>query len=485
MDLRFANRKMSILSTNYFRNTILRKSAGVLACVFAFALSFALVPQPANAEVRNSDVVLGQTIESLGFTASQAPNIAAEYAYLVSSDGTIYYARNAYEQVHIASITKIMTALVALDYGGDPAQTEIYVSSDAASIGESSAMLRSGDSLSLESALKALMICSGNDAAQAIAESIGPRIQEALVKDPSVPKEDLPQNGYDAFVYAMNKKALNLGMSDARFSNPHGLDFDQHSGDMHCSAQNVSIMSKAAMQNELFRSIVATAHTTIPVHRGDGWVDVELDSTDVLLGTYQGACGIKTGYTQMAGECFAGACERDGETLYAIVLDSTTEIQRFADCRAMWDWVYNNTIAVPLASSGETIVVKKNGQDIVAPVVAYVSNKGWIDKTFRATIADPEQTVEVFRYNGNVSQEVIFDDITTSVRAGDKVGTVNYYQNNEVIDTVDLVAAEDCAGPNFFEGIGIWWERLTSSADCADSIVVGSMPIIFGPDATR
>jgi D-alanyl-D-alanine carboxypeptidase (penicillin-binding protein 5/6) len=463
--------------------------AGLIACVFAFLLTLSLQPSFAQAEVRNSDVVLGQSVEEQGFTASQAPNIACEYAYLVSSDGTIYYARNAYEQVHIASITKIMTALVALDYGGDPTQTEITVSQEAASIGESSAMLRAGDTLSLESALKALMIPSGNDAGMAIAESLGPTILDELKKDSSIPQEEMPQNAYDAFVYAMNKKALSLGMNDARFSNPHGLDYDQFSGDMHCSAQNVSTMARAAMQNELFRSIVSTAQTTIPVKRGEEWVDLQLESTDVLLGSYEGACGIKTGYTEMAGECFAGACERDGETLYAIVLDSTSEAQRFADCEELWNWVYNNTVEVALATSDETVsfTTASGTQDV--PVVANVSHKGWTDKTFKATIENPEQTVEVFRFEGNVSQEVIFDDITSSVRAGDKVGTVNYYQNNEIIQTVNLVAAEDCAGPNFIEGIGIWWERLTGSTpngrNEAESEVIATMPIIYGADATR
>lgn len=477
-------------STNRVQQTKNRsKYAGIIACVFAFLLSLSLQPGLAQAEVRNSDVVLGQTVEEQGFTASQAPNIACEYAYLVSSDGTIYYARNAYEQVHIASITKIMTALVALDYGGDPTQTEINVSQEAATIGKSSAMLHAGDTLSLESALKALMICSGNDAAQAIAESLGPTILEELKKDSSIPQEEMPQNGYDAFVYAMNKKALALGMNDARFSNPHGLDYDQFSGDMHCSAQNVSTMSRAAMQNELFRSIVSTAKTTIPVKRGEGWVDLQLESTDLLLGSYEGACGIKTGYTEMAGECFAGACERDGETLYAIVLDSTSEAQRFADCEELWNWVYNNTVNVPLASSDETVSFTTASGTVSAPVIANVSHKGWTDKTFKATIANPEQTVEVFRFEGNVSQEVVFDDITSSVRAGDKVGTVNYYQNNEIIQSVDLVAAEDCAGPNFFEGIGIWWERLIGATpnggNEAESKVIGTMPIIYGADATR
>lgn len=82
---------------------------------------------------------------------------------------------------------------------------------------------------------------------------------------------------------------------------------------------------------------------------------------------------------------------------------------------------------------------------------------------------------------------MVFDDITNTVHAGDKVGTVNYYQNNEIIKTVDLIAAEDCAGPNFLEGTGIWWSRLTGGdqAKEAESEVVSSMPIIYGADATR
>lgn len=472
-----------------------RASVRALSCsrgsvFFALALIVCLLfcPSFSYAEVRNSDVVLGSSIESQGFTASQAPNIACEYAYLMSSDGTVYFARDAHEQVHIASITKIMTALVALDYGGDPSQTEIFVSQGAASIGESSAMLHVGDSLSLESALKAMMICSGNDAAQAIAETLGPSIRDQLQRDPNISDDDIPEGDVEVFVYAMNKKAVSLGMNDARFSNPHGLDFDQYDGDMHCSAQNVSTMSRAAMQNDLFRSIVATAKTTISVKRGEGWIDVPLESTDVLLDNYQGACGIKTGFTEMAGECFAGACERDGEMLFAIVLDSTSESQRFDDCRTMWNWVYDNTISVPLANSAESVEMMLGGDVVEAPIVARVSHKGWIDKTFAATVADPSASLEVFRYYGNVSQEVLFDDVTTSVRAGDKVGTVNYYQNNQIIETIDLIAAEDCAGPDFFEGISIWWTRLTGGAgghDAAESEVVSTMPIIYGADASR
>ena len=166
-----------------------------------------------------------------------------------------------------------MTAIVALEYG-DLQNTTITVSQNAASIGESSAMLQAGDSMNLESALKAMMICSGNDAATAIAECMGDSIRDTLKEkgDPNV-----PDGAYDAFVYAMNKKAKSLGMDDSLFANPHGLDFDQYSADMHCSARDVAKMCTEAMKNETFRNTVSTEATTIQVLRNGQQADVKLN----------------------------------------------------------------------------------------------------------------------------------------------------------------------------------------------------------------
>lgn len=130
---------------------------------------------------------------------------------------------------------------------------------------------------------------------------------------------------YDAFVYAMNKKPKVLVWIPIGLANPHGLDFEQYSADMHCSARDVAKMCTEAMKNETFPgNNVLTEATTIQVFRNGQQVDVKLESTDVLLGTYDGACGVKTGFTEKAGECFAGAVQRDGKILYSIVLGSST-----------------------------------------------------------------------------------------------------------------------------------------------------------------
>lgn len=452
----------------------------------ALFLSVLLIfPSIAYAEVRTSDIVAGTSASSRGLSTSDLPSIDAQYAYVVSEDGTVYFERDADKQTHIASVTKIMTALVALEYG-DPKNTTITVSKKASAIGESSAALRSGDKLTLENALKAMMICSGNDAAYAIAESMGDTIKQKLQE---AGDESVPDNAYDAFIYAMNKKAADLGMKNSLFANPHGLDFDKYDQKMYSSARDVSLMCAAAMDYDLFRSIVATDTEKIDVDRSGKTVKVSLESTDILLGSYKGACGIKTGYTEKAGECFAGAVElENGEILYAIVLDSSSESQRFKDATTLDDWVKDNTISYPLIHSDETTTYEKDGTQVTVPVVAHVSHAGWIDKTFAATLADPQDAVEVFRLEGNVSQEVLFDDVSGDVHVGQKVGTVNFYQHNEVVKSVDLVAAEECPAPSFFEGIDIWWSRLTSgftgSETVAKSTVVNTTPLIYGANAT-
>ena len=186
-----------------------RMAAGLVALALACFGVAAPLSVPAHADVRKADVVMGQTVDARGLAVAQCPNVAAEYVYLTDDEGTVYFERNAQAPTQIASITKIMTAIVALENA--PLDTQVVVSGNAASVGESSADLQEGDVLTLEEALSALLVPSGNDAAVAIAETVG-----ALMD---------PEGGYDAFIAAMNAKAAELGCVDTVFTNPHGLDY--------------------------------------------------------------------------------------------------------------------------------------------------------------------------------------------------------------------------------------------------------------------
>ena len=438
----------------------------LLAC--SFALSCATW-QPAWAGVRKADVVAGETVESRGLTTSQCPSIDAKYAYVVDEDGTVYFERDPDTQTHIASVTKIMTAIVALENAS--LDTKITVSHEAATIGESSAALKEGDVLTLEDALKALLTSSGNDAAIAIADAVGGSLGGA------------DKAAQAAFVEAMNAKAAELGCTNTIFANPHGLDFEKSVGDMPSTARDVATMAAYAMKNDTFRSIVSKDKATIQVTRADGSAaSLELESTDELIGVYEGACGIKTGFTSLAGECFAGACNRDGKDLYAIVLDSSSEQQRFTDATTLFDWVYDHDVSYPYAHASETTTMSWDGSSRDVPVVAEVALPDWTDKTVKATFADPDGALKVFSLNGNVSCTMTFNAPSGAVKQGDKVGSAVFKQHNQVLATVDLVSCEDVAAPNPIEVIGTGFSRFlanfTGAQTVAQSVDLNDTPLI-------
>ncbi len=488
---------------------LLRSSCMLLA----LALVFCAIAAPlAFADVRSSDVIDGRTVEERGIDPSRCPSIDASYAMLVTDKGNIVFERDAYADTQIASITKVMTAIVALEYA--PLDANVIVSDFAAEVGESSAGLAAGDKMALQDALCALMLPSGNDAAIAIAESIGVYvINEGLNADDGA-RSYFSNLGIDAslldtyndpasspvslegaddsqrelfrqvFVCAMNVQAAKIGMQQSVFTNPHGLDNGRWEGQMKSCAADVATMCSYAMGNETFRQIVALPEATITVTTGNGEkTDIELESTDLLIGSYEGACGIKTGYTEKAGNSFAGACEREGDYIYAIVLDSTSEVQRFEDAKSLYNWYYDNFVVYRLINSPDTVTVNWAGQTRQMPVVAEITHRGWMDETVTASVADPDETVEVFAFNGNVSQKVTFSEITGDVHVGDTVGLIEFYQNNSVIAQMDLIAAEEVAAPNFIEGVVIWWQRLfndfNDEPDAATSYTLNETPRII------
>ena len=450
------------------------------ALIFALALSLAwpLAAAPAAwADVRADDVILGETVEARGLPAVACPNVTAQFAILVGEDGSVLFSRDADANSHIASITKVMTAIVALD-SGLPLDTLVTVTPEAAAVGESSANLLAGDTLTLEAALTGLMVPSGNDAAIAIADTVGASLAQQ------------GQSPNDAFVAAMNAKATEIGMTHSLFSNPHGLDIDEFDNEMYSTAQDVAVMCAYAMKNDTFRSIVAKPSAQIAVTRADGQVaTLDLTSSDMLLGVYEGACGIKTGYTEAAGNSFAGACNRGGGDLISVVLGCPSDTARFDDTKILFNWVYDNRVSYKLAHSDRTATMEVDGARREVPVIAEVPFTAWPDKRVPATLADPDAAVEVFAPAGNVSQELVFDDLPGSVRAGDKVGTANFYQGGQLIATQDLLACENAAAPDFFQGIGIWWDRLwhgLAGEDLvAEPVVVNECPLIYDKSSTR
>lgn len=429
----------------------------ILSLFLALALALG-TPGIAFAETSKSDYIVNGTIAERGISASLAPSVDATSCVLKDDNGKLLFLRNADEEVKIASLTKIMTFIVAAENASNDEM--VTVSENAAWTTGSTASLQTGDTMTLENLFKGLMIPSGNDAAVAIAEFIGAKISGSSDQTAA----------YDAFVEAMNSKATSLGCTHTKFTNPHGLDDGEFESDSHSCANDLMLMIECAMQNETFRAIVAGGSDNMELERDGAQTTVALETTDTLLGSYDGACGIKTGTTDLAGYCFAGACEREGDMIYSVVLGSSDDAARFESTEELFDWYYGGYVDYKLNNTDDG-------------VMAQVSDASWIDKTVPATIENKDETVRIFKFDGNVSQEVTFDDVSGDVKAGDKVGSISYIQNNEVIATKDLVAAEDVAAPDFFETISIWFTRLihnfTGEKSQADSYILNDTPLVL------
>ncbi len=459
----------------------------VMSALLTLALNTALIPAKAYADVFDTDVFAGISLEQRGISPTLCPSISASSALLIDEDGRVLFERNPDQQQHIASVTKIMTAIVALE--GFPLDTQVTVTEEAAKVGESSAGLQQGDTMTLEAALHALLIPSGNDAAISISDSLGALIRSSGGMAPEGYKLPLIQitqgmSDTEIFVAAMNAKAAELGMSNSLFANAHGLDTNSYDTEMYSTARDVATMVSHAMKNDTFRGIVAKETYELNVTHADGNpATIELKSTDMLIGKYDGACGVKTGYTDKAGRCFAGACCREDFDIYAIVLNCASTEQRFDDAKELYNWYYRNCVEYSLANSDVVAPVNLNGETMEVPIVAEVAHQSWLDKTVKATIADPCQTIEVFAFDGNVSQKVELNEVSGNVSVGQKLGTISYYQHNELILTVDVVAAENVPAPGIIENLKIAWERLWLNIDGepthAESVVLNETPLIY------
>lgn len=457
-----------------FQHSSKRLTFAFAGITIALAAILAIAPATAYANVQKSDVIAGETVADRNLSAAQCPSVEATSVLLMDSDGNVLFERNADEHVQIASVTKVMTAVTAVEYAS--LDTEITVSSTAAAIGESSAGLQQGDTLTLAEALKAMLWPSGNDAAQAIAESVGAQILKEQGNSSASSTEAV-----EAFVQAMNDTSAKLGMTNSLWANPHGLDDGEFAGqELYSTARDVATLANYAMNIDTIRNITSQDGGTVTVTRDGAKTEIELESTDELFGVYDGLLGVKTGFTDAAGECFAGAVEQNGVRLISAVLNSTSSSMRFTDTSNLWDWAFENMIDYSAVQSTQTTV---NANGATVPLVAEVADAAWNDKTVSATLEDPNQTFRVFALAGNVSQEVSYYDINGAVEAGDVVGTITYYQQNKVIGTANLVATESVAAPNPLEALGIWWPRLIGgfSGDdgVADSVCYNEVELIY------
>lgn len=258
--------------------------------------------------------------------AAEEISVSAHAAVLLEpSGGDVVFSRNGSERLPMASTTKIMTALVAIESG--ELDRSYAIPAEAVGVEGSSIYLQDGEHLTMEELLYAVMLESANDAAAAVACLVG--------------------GSLEGFAVRMNEKAAAIGLTDTHFTNPHGLDDPEH----YTTALDLAKLAAYALDNPVFARIVSTQKKTIPLQDGEG--TRVLVNHNRLLRMHEDVIGVKTGFTKHSGRCLVSAAEKDGVRMVAVTLNAPDDWQ---DHRAMLDYGFARYEAYTLAEPGSVSV---------------------------------------------------------------------------------------------------------------------------------
>ena len=317
--------------------------------------------------------------------------------------GTVIYESNSHEPLAPASVTKVMTMLLimeAIDSGRISWDDQVVASEAAAAKGGSQIYLKVGETMSVSEMVKSIAVSSANDCACAMAEHIA--------------------GSESAFVDMMNSRAQELGMKDTKFVNCTGLDDDENAKEHKTSAYDIAVMSRQLLKNHPD----IKKYTTI-------WMDTVrngqfgLSNTNKLVRFYNGATGLKTGFTSGAGYCLSASAQRDGMELIAVVMGCETSAQRFAACKSMLDYGFANYAVIdPQLDVPVTVPVKLGTAESVQAVPAnremLLIEKGQKNMVSIRTEAEEE--------------------VTAPVSQGQRLGTLTVQVGDQVLSQVPLVA---------------------------------------------
>lgn len=356
---------------------------------------------------RKIAICLAMLMLWMPYSAGKAmPEVSSHSACVIDIDtGRILAAKNENEKSEPASITKIMTALIALENAD--IKKVVTIPSAAAGVEGSSIYIKAGEKYSLEDLLYGLMLRSGNDAATAIAIDVAGSV--------------------DAFVEKMNQKAQELGCTGTHFNNPHGLPDEKH----YTTAHDMALITAAALRNDTFVKIVSTKnYTAEPDGAGEtrSW-----QNKNKLLGQYEGAIGVKTGYTKSAGKTYVGAAERNGIRIAVVVLGAK---DMWGDAATLLDDAFASYQQVDLIKDGQSTGV--------TPVLEGLSSEveGITEGSLSKTLTKEEQ-------ERIVTKCVYQTPLYAPVAKGDIIGSMQVYLDDEMIGSVPIVAAADVAAYDF------------------------------------
>lgn len=341
--------------------------------------------------------------------AAAPPPISSKAAELLDGQsGKVIYQKNAYERRPMASVTKIMTLLVAakaLQQKKISLHDMVPVSEEAYKINGSQIWLEPGERLSVDQMMKAIAIGSANDAAYALGEYIA--------------------GSEEAFVNQMNQTAQQLGMTSTHFTNPHGLDNPNH----YTTAHDLGILALAAIRNP-----IVVHYTSMwedhSIRNGKGGT-LWLINHNKLLKRYPGTDGIKTGFTTPAGFCIVATAKRTDTRLVVVVLGSATPKEQFGDSAALLTWGFQHYRSVPVATKGTVVGRVAVRRGTLREVHAVVSRDSYLTLPIDAAKIDREVKLP--------------ESLEAPIKPGQVLGYMVAKQNGQELARVPIVAQEGAA----------------------------------------
>lgn len=316
------------------------------------------------------------------------------------------YEKNAYTKVPMASTTKILTCIIALE---NSKKTDIVtVSKKAANVSGSTLGLKTNMKISMNDLLYGLMLRSGNDCAIAIAEHISGSVED--------------------FSKLMNSKAFELGLHNSNFVTPHGLDNENH----YTTAFDLAILTDYALKNTDFKKIVSTKKTTISLND----YPREISNTNELLGNLDGVYGVKTGFTFEAGRCLVSACTRGKLDIIVVVLGADTKSIRTNDSRNLINYILANYEYTDISS----IV-----NDVFSNFIPYFNNQYYLKKTTSVPILKLEN-IENYKFPilkndvSNLKTKIYtITNFSSQVLPGNVVGKLQVFNNENLICNINIL----------------------------------------------
>ena len=343
-------------------------------------------------------------------TEDLAPN-AKSAIMIEASTGEILFQKNKDEKLAPASMTKMMSMLLIMEEieNGNLKWNEMITTSEkASSMGGSQIFLKVGEKMTVEDLLKGVAIASGNDAVVALAERVS--------------------GSEEQFVKRMNTRAKDLGLKNTNFINATGLTADNH----YSSAYDMSLIAKELVKHEKILEFTSTYEDYL---RKDTKSPFWLVNTNRLVRFKEGVDGLKTGFTDEAGYCLTATMKKDNMRLITVVMKEENTSKRSADTTKMLDYGFNIYMVQTILDEKTTIEKKKVE----------------LGKTLTAEIV-PKENITILNKKSddqkNITYKTNINKIIAPVKKGDKVGTIDIIEDNNIISTIDATVKEDISKAN-------------------------------------